>query len=162
MHRKILIAAALATTMISGTAAVASASVRPATTSTENVQIVSTSANPSSEAIIMTGNIAAAGAFVPKGDTGGKAYFPDGSIEVTTHLTGDKESYNPATCLLTVSFTSSFTISDGTGKDAGASGSGTSQGHILAIGKRLSTGKCSMSSYSGYQTVITGQGTATL
>jgi hypothetical protein len=67
--------------------------------------------------------------------------FPKGSFKVA-HTGPAKQTFNPKTCLLTVTGSGTYKISGGTGAYATITGSGTYTLSILAIFPK-SGGKCS-------------------
>ncbi len=108
---------------------------------TENFQIMTTSATSSTLSVIAHGVFTAAGV----NHSGSKVdtlVFPNGSFKLT-HTGKARQTFNPKTCLLTISEKAVITLSGGTGAYKGISGKGTAQASILAIGAK-SGGKCSM------------------
>ena len=108
---------------------------------TENVQIMTTSATSSTFSVIAHGVFTVAGV-----DHSGRKVdtlvFANGSFKMT-HTGKARQTFNPKTCLVTISEKAVITLSGGTGAYKGISGKGTAQASILAIGAK-SGGKCSM------------------
>jgi len=108
---------------------------------TENFQIMTTSATSSTLSVIAHGVFTAAGV----NHSGSKIdtlVFPNGSFKLT-HTGKARQTFNPKTCLVTISEKAVITLSGGTGAYKGICGKGTAQASILAIGAK-SGGKCSM------------------
>ena len=108
---------------------------------TENFQIMTTSATSSTFGVIAHGVFTAAGVD-HSGSKVDTLVFPNGSFKMT-HTGKARQTFNPKTCLLTISEKAVITLSGGTGAYKGISGKGTAQASILAIGAK-SMGKCSM------------------
>jgi hypothetical protein len=147
-HRKRLIAAtgALITAgMISVSGVMAAAAAQPAgraaVSGTEHFQLVSASATSNTALVIASGAFTAH-AVDHMGNKVDTFKFRNGSFKVAHSPGKGPQSFNPKTCLLTVSRHGTYTIGHGTGKYAGISGHGKYQLSILAIGAR-SGGKCS-------------------
>jgi hypothetical protein len=107
---------------------------------TENFQIMTTSATSSTFGVIAHGVFTAAGVD-HSGSKVDTLVFPNGSFKMT-HTGKARQTFNPKTCLLTISEKAVITLSGGTGAYKGISGKGTAQASILAIGAK-SSGKCS-------------------
>jgi hypothetical protein len=70
------------------------------------------------------------------------AVFSNGSFKIAHSKGTGSQSFNPKTCLMTISQHGTYALSGGTGAYAGISGSGKYQLSILAVAAR-SGGKCS-------------------
>jgi hypothetical protein len=156
------IAAAAAAAAMSG-AGIALASTGSAGTSgAESFQMMSTSGTNSASSVIAHGVFTGAGADHEHAHNNGTFVFRNGTVRV--HHTNGKgrQSFNPKTCLLTVSQRGAYRITGGTGKYAGITGGGRYQLSILAVGAR-SGGKCSQSKPPlAFHQVIDASGTASL
>jgi hypothetical protein len=145
--------------VISG-AGLAAASAAPAASGTEHFQAVSTSTS-SRTSIIFTGAFTAGGV-ANVGRTTGTFKFPGGTFKITHSRGTGKQTFNPRTCLLTVSRHGTYTLGHGTGKYAGISGHGTYQLHILAVARRAHS-KCSQSlPPAAFQQIINASGPVSL
>lgn len=94
-----------------GVAASAAPAARPAVSGTEHFQVVGTSATSNTASVIATGVFTAGGV----DHTGARAdtlVFPNGSFKVA-HKGTTTHSFNPKTCLLTVSGHSALTLYGG-------------------------------------------------
>jgi hypothetical protein len=69
--------------------------------------------------------------------------FPDGSLFLTISPTHNGLEYNPQTCVLSGPIFGTYAITGGTAQLAGASGSGTFEGHVFALFGRDAQGRCS-------------------
>jgi hypothetical protein len=127
---------------------------------TENFQIMTTSATSSTLSVIAHGVFTAAGV----NHSGSKVdtlVFPNGSFKLT-HTGKARQTFNPKTCLVTISEKAVITLSEGTGAYKGISGKGTAQASILAIGAK-SGGKCSMTKPPvAFQQIIKATASVTL
>jgi hypothetical protein len=108
---------------------------------TENFQIMTTSATSSTFSVIAHGVFTVAGVD-HSGSKVDTLVFPNGSFKMT-HTGKARQTFNPKTCLVTISEKAVITLSGGTGAYKDISGKGAAQASILAIGAK-SGGKCSM------------------
>lgn len=120
---------------------VAAAAAHTNASGTEQFQLMSTSATSSTSSIIARG-VFTAGGVDHAGSKVDTAVFSNGSFKIAHSKGTGSQSFNPKTCLMTVNQHGTYTLSGGTGKYAGISGSGTYQVSILAVGAR-SGGTCS-------------------
>ena len=120
---------------------VAAAAAHTNASGTEQFQLMSTSATSSTSSIIARG-VFTAGGVDHAGSKVDTAVFSNGSFKIAHSKGTGSQSFNPKTCLMTIKQHGTYTLSGGTGKYAGISGSGTYQVSILAIGAR-SGGTCS-------------------
>jgi hypothetical protein len=128
---------------------------------TENFQIMTTSATAKTASLIATGVFTAGGTASTSGKVSTFA-FPTGTFKVAHSKGTGPQTFNPKTCLLTVSQKGTFALSGGTGAYKGISGKGTYKLSILAIAARVG-GKCSMKKPPvAYQQVIKATGTVKL
>jgi len=159
--RKILVAVvvtASAAAMISG-ASLAAASARPAVSTIEHIQGMSTSATSNKTSVIATGVFTAGGVDIATGATTDIFKFPTGTFKVKHHARAMEEAVNSKTYLFTISGTGTYKLSGGTGSYAGISGHGKYVLRILAVAARNSKGKCSMKATPvAWQQVIKAQG----
>jgi hypothetical protein len=120
--------------------AIASASP---TSGTEHFQLTAVNAQPG--AILARGVFAASGIDYSK-DNRDLAVFSDGAF--TIHHPGGAfhSSLNKKTCLVTFTFTGSYTINNGYGRFQGISGSGTYSGRETGVLPRNANGTCDMNS----------------
>lgn len=125
---------------VSGAAAATAHAARPNASGTEQFQIMTTSTTSPTSSVIARGVFTAGGVDHP-GSNVDTAVFPGGSFKIAHSKGTGKQSFNPKTCLLTISQHGSYKLSGGTGRYAGISGSGKYQVSILAVGAR-SGGKC--------------------
>jgi hypothetical protein len=127
---------------------------------TENFQIVTTSATSSTASVIATGVFTAGGV----DHTGNKVdtfVFSNGTFKVA-HKGPSSQKLNPKTCLLTVVGHGTYKISNGTGKYAKISGSGTYKFNILAVLAKTA-GKCSQTKAPvAFQQIIKASGPVSL
>jgi hypothetical protein len=145
--------------LISGAGLVA-ASAAPAASGTEHFQAVST-ATSSRTSVIFTGAFTAGGV-ASVGRTTGTFTVPGGTFKIRHSRGTGKQTFNPRTCLLTVSRHGTYTLGHGTGKYAGISGHGTYQLHILAVARKAH-GKCSQSlPPAAFQQIINASGPVSL
>lgn len=143
--------------MISG-ASLAAASARPATSTTEHFQGMSTSATSNKSSVIATGVFTAGGVDISTSATTDTFKFPTGTFKVKHHAVHTKQAVNPKTCLFTISQRGTYKLSGGTGSYAGISGHGTYVLSILGVFAR-SKGKCSMTATpAAFQQLIKAQG----
>lgn len=128
---------------VSGVAVASAAShaARPATSGTEQFQLMNTSATSSNSSIIARG-VFTAGGVDHSGSKVDTVVFPKGSFKIAHSKGTGTQHFNPKTCLMTISEKGTYKLSSGTGAYAGISGNGTYQLSILAVGAR-SGGTCS-------------------
>jgi hypothetical protein len=131
-----------AAAVLSG-AGLAAASAAPAASGTEHFQAVSTAPASNKSGIIFTGAFTAGGV-ANVGKTTGTFKLPGGTFKISHHQTSGKSSFNPKTCLLTVSQHGTYTLGHGTDKYTGISGSGKYKLSILAVAQKVH-GTCSQS-----------------
>lgn len=145
--RKILtsaLAAAAAATVVGG-AGLAVASTHSGLSGTENFQMMTTSATATTDSVIAHGVFTAPGVdHESQSNNTAKFVFSNGTVSVKHSPGKGTQNFNPKTCLLTIDFHGTYTITGGSGAYAGITGSGKYQLGILAIGAR-SGGKCSQS-----------------
>ncbi len=122
---------------------VAAASAHTNASGTEQFQVMSTSATSSTSSIIARG-VFTAGGVDHSGNKVDTAVFPGGSFKIAHSKGTGSQSFNPKTCLMTISRHGTYKLSGGTGQYAGISGSGKYQFSILAVAAR-SGGKCTKS-----------------
>lgn len=134
-------AGALAAAGAIAVSGVAAAAAHTNASGTEQFQLMSTSATSSTSSIIARG-VFTAGGVDHAGSKVDTAVFSNGSFKIAHSKGTGSQSFNPKTCLMTVNQHGTYTLSGGTGKYAGISGSGTYQVSILAVGAR-SGGTCS-------------------
>jgi hypothetical protein len=142
--------AAAATVAAAGTIAVtgitgASAAPRtsPAVSGTEHFQLVTTSATASTGRVIAYG-VFTAPAVDHMGNSVDRFVFRNGSFKVRHSPGKGPQSFNPKTCLMTISQHGTYKITGGTGRYARISGHGNYHFTLLLIAAR-SKGKCSQS-----------------
>jgi hypothetical protein len=168
-HRTRLIAAAgaVATAGVIATTGVMAATAaahhgRAAVSGTENFQMMTTSAS-GSLSVIASGVFTAPGTDQenPKAGTS-KFMFPNGTVSLKHSPGKGTQSVNPKTCLVTINFHGTYTLTGGTGAYSGITGGGTYKLSILGIVAR-SGGKCSQSKPPlAFHQVINATGTASL
>jgi hypothetical protein len=169
-HRTRLIAAAgaVATAGVIATTGVMAATAAPhhgraAVSGAENFQMMTTSASGSLSVIASGSVFTAAGTDQenPKAGTS-KFVFPNGSVSLKHSPGKGTQSENPKTCLVTINFHGTYTLTGGTGAYSGITGSGTYKLSILGIAAR-SGGKCAQSKPPlAFHQVINATGTASL
>ena len=126
---------------VSGVAAASAAPHTARASGTEQFQIMTTSATSSTSSIIARG-VFTAGGVDHSGNKVDTAVFSNGSFKIAHSKGTGSQSFNPKTCLMTISLHGTYTLSGGTGAYAGISGSGKYQLSILGVGAR-SGGQCS-------------------
>ncbi len=157
MRKTILAVAAAAAAATMGITGVAAAS---GTTQTEHFSIVSTSFSSSAESIIATGAFTAGGTDI-SGNKVDTATFPRGTIKIA-HTGTQKGSFNPKTCLDSVTGTGTYSLSAGTGAYKGIHGSGTYKLSVRIVANRVA-GKCSMKvKPQAFQLIISASGPVSL
>jgi hypothetical protein len=148
-------AAMLVTTGLAATAALtalalpagASPVAASATSGTEHMQMMTTSATSSKMSMIVYGPLTAAGTD-RQNPNGTDTFLAAGGtigIKHTPVKGGDKQSFNPKTCLLQISEKGTYKLFGGTGKYKGVSGSGTYLMTGIGIGAKLKNGSCNPS-----------------
>jgi len=165
--RLIAAAGAVATAGVITATGVMAASASPhparaAVSGAESFQIMTTSAT-GSPSVITSGVFTAAGTDQENQKAGtAKFTFPNGTVSLKHSPGKGQQSVNPKTCLVTVNFHGTYTITGGTGAYSGVTGSGTYKLNILAIAAR-SGGKCTQSLPPvAFHQVINATGTASL
>ncbi len=142
---------------------VAAATTRPHTATIEHFQEIVASPTSREARVIAYGAFTAAGVDVENSNNTNTFRFPGGSFLVTPRYTVVSEHLSKSTCLLTQNLRLTYTISRGTGKFAGISGSGHGTLSDLEITARNSHGACSARKVPLAQQVIArGQGPVTL
>jgi hypothetical protein len=155
----VAVAGAIAVTGV--TAASAAQRSIPAVSGTEHFQLVTTSATSSTGRVIAYG-VFTAPAVDHMGNSVDKFVFRSGSFKVKHSPGKGPQSFNPKTCLMTISQHGTYKISGGTGAYRGISGHGTYHFTLLLIGAR-SKGKCSQSKPPvAVEEIITASGPVTL
>jgi hypothetical protein len=137
------IVGAVALATVIGSAGLAAASGSPAASGTEHFSLMTTSPSGNRYVVIASGVFTAGGVDVSISGTTDKISLPGGGFKVHHggKLTIIKQSVNPKTCLGTFEAMQHFTISGGTGRYKGISGSGKALITELAIFVRTK-GKC--------------------
>lgn len=156
------IVAAAAAAAMSGAGMALASTGSAATSGAESFQMMSTSGTGSTSSVIAQGLFTEAGVDHQQAHNMDTFVFPNGTVRV--HHTNGKgrQSFNPKTCLLTISQRGGYRITGGTGKYAGISGDGHYVLSILAVGAR-SGGKCVQNKPPvAFHQVINASGTATL
>ena len=124
--------------------------VRPAAvTGTERFQVMSTATNNSPNSpLIAWGVFTGAGVDreISSNAAGTKGVdsfiFSNGKFTVTHTAKTQKQAFNARTCFYSFSETGVFTLSGGTGKYKGISGSGKYALTVIGIGPKLKSGAC--------------------
>lgn len=156
------IAAAAAAAAISGAGIALASTGSAATSGAQSFQLMSTSATSTTSSVIAHGVFTGAAVDHQQAHNMDTFVFSNGTVRV--HHTNGKgrQSFNPKTCLMTISQRGDYRITGGTGKYAGITGGGRYQLSILAVGAR-SGGKCSQSKAPvAFHQVINASGTAAL
>ncbi len=125
------------------TAASAAPRTNPAVAGTEHFQFVITNARSSTAPVIAYGVFTGA-AVDHQGNSIDRFVFRNGSFKVRHSAGKGPQSFNPKTCLMTLSQRGTYKIFGGTGAYAGISGHGIYHLSSLIIGAR-SKGTCSQS-----------------
>jgi hypothetical protein len=156
------IAAAAAAAAMSG-AGIALASTGSAGTSgAQSFQLMTTSSTSSGGSIIARGVFTRAGVDHEQAHNNATFVFSNGTVRLHHSAGKGPQSFNPKTCLLTVSERGTYRLTGGTGKYAGITGGGHYQLSILAVGAR-SGGKCTQNKPPlAFHQVINASGTAAL
>jgi hypothetical protein len=136
--------AATAAIAVPSAASLAAASARSgaAVSGTEHFQLMTTSATATTIPVIAYGLFTAAGVD-HTGNNVDTLVFRNGSFKINHAHVPVKQTFNPKTCLLTVTGSGPVTLFGGTGAFKGISGKPVAALSILAIAAR-SNGKCSM------------------
>jgi hypothetical protein len=164
-HKHLLVAVgtavascAMAVCGLTAASAANSAGTRPVVSGSEKFYAMTTSPTSSRYSAIATG-VFTAGGFDDSGRTADTLHFPGGTFRVNHGATHGTQVLNPRTCLFTARQKGAYTISGGTGRYAGISGSGTAVISILGVGARNSKGQCSQNlTPVAWQQVISGKG----
>ena len=109
---------------------------------TEHFQIMTTSETARTTHVIASGVFTAGGTDV-SGNKSDTIIFSGGTFKIRHFAGHGKQSFDPATCLLTINLHGTYKLKDGTGTYAGISGHGRYHLRILAVAARNSNGKCS-------------------
>jgi hypothetical protein len=126
-----------------GSATFAAPRTSPAIAGTEHFQLVT--ANPSSStAPVIAYGVFTGAAVDHQGNSVDRFVFRNGSFKVRHSPGKGPQSFNPKTCLMTISQHGTYKIIGGTGRYAGISGHGKYHITLLLIAAR-SKGKCSQS-----------------
>jgi hypothetical protein len=138
-----LAAAAILSSGVGLAAANASTTAAPAKSGTEHLSLMSTERSGARLVVIASGLFTAGGVDV-SGNTTDKVVLPGGTFKVVhkgqAHVITQK--FSPATCLGSFVARAPLTISGGTGKYKGISGSGHALLHFYFLAKRT-RGHCS-------------------
>ena len=138
------------------------ASAAPSTAATEHFQIMTTSVNSNPRVIAYGAFAGAAVDHQHEAINTDTIVFASGSFKIKHSPGTGKQSFNPKTCVLTVSEHGTYTLGHGTGSYAGISGHGTFRLSVLEIAAR-SKGACSMHEKPvAFQLLINAQGPAHL
>jgi hypothetical protein len=149
------LAVAAGAVLITGLAA---ASAAPSAAATEHFQIMTTSVNSNPRVIAYGAFTGAAVDHQHEAINTDTFKFVSGSFKIKHSPGTGKQSFNPKTCVLTVSEHGTYTLGHGTGSYAGISGHGTFKLSILEIAAR-SKGNCSMNRKPvAFQSLINAQG----
>jgi hypothetical protein len=136
----------LAPASASPTRPAASPAAKPAVSlsasGTEHFQIMTTSETARKTHVIADGVFTAGGADV-SGSKTDTIMFSGGTFKIRHFAGHGKQSFDPATCLLTINERGTYKLKDGTGTYAGISGHGRYHLRILSVAARNSKGKCS-------------------
>ena len=126
-----------------GVAMASSHGTHPAVSGTEHFQMMTTSATSPTDSVIATGLFTAPGADHENQNNNTSLFvLPGGTIKIHHSSGTGRQSFNPGTCLATISEHGTYRITGGTGRYAGITGGGHYQLSILAVAAR-SHGKCS-------------------
>jgi hypothetical protein len=143
-------AAAASMLVVGGGLAVANASphgsASPATSGTEHLYLMTTSAASNKASLIVSGVFTANGVDIEGNGPTDTVRLPGGTFKIHHPAGGPpgKPKVNALTCFVTISGSARFTINGGTGKFAGLTGAGKALVTIVGILGR-SHGKCSES-----------------
>jgi hypothetical protein len=136
------IVAAAASAAVGGAGIAAASTHSAGTTGTESFQLMTTSGTGSTSSVIARGVFTGAAVDHEHAHNTATFVFSNGTVRLHHSNGKGRQSFNPKTCLLTISQRGDYRITGGTGKYAGISGHGRYQLSILAVGAR-SGGKCS-------------------
>ena len=156
------IAAAAAAAAMSGAGIALASTGSAGTAGAESFQLMTTSATSPTSSVIAHGVFTGAAVDHQQAHNMDTFVFKNGTVRVH-HANGKgRQSFNPKTCLMTISQRGGYRITGGTGKYAGITGGGRYQLSILAVGAR-SGGKCSQNKPPvAFHQVINASGTAAL
>lgn len=133
----------------------------PAVSGTEHFQLMTTSATATTVPVIAYGVFTAAGVD-HVGNNVDTLVFRNGSFKINHAHVPARQTFNPKTCLLTVTGSGPVTLFGGTGAFKGISGKPVAALSILAIAAR-SNGKCSMTKPpAAFQQLIKASGKISL
>jgi hypothetical protein len=158
-----LLAAFLAAVAIGGTG-MAVASAGPAGSSrhgTEEFVLMDSSTRSLVFSVIATGLFTDGGA-INIDSAKGEAKLGAGTFRVHTKTGPARQKLNSATCLRTITARGTYTLSDGTGRYAGISGSGRFITSGRIVFPRTAHGTCASSHPLAFQGIITLHGPVTL
>lgn len=116
---------------------VAHADSRPTSVAAERFLLVLAGVPGSSGTVIATGAITDTGTITPADGDVETFTFPDGTLRLTTSTTTQVELPRPPLCVTRFTSTGTWQVLDGTGRFAGASGSGRSTDSGATIGPAL-------------------------
>jgi hypothetical protein len=156
------IAAAAAAAALSGAGIALASTGSTGASGAESFQLMSTSGTGSTSSVIAHGVFTGAAVDHQQAHNMDTFVFSNGTVRV--HHTNGKgrQSFNPKTCLMTISQRGDYRLTGGTGKYAGISGGGHYQLSILAVGAR-SGGKCTQNKPPvAFHQVINASGRASL
>src|SRR5579872_6966794 len=136
------IAAAAAAAAVSGAGIALASTGSAATSGAQSFQLMSTSGTSPTSSVIARGVFTGAGVDHEHAHNNATFVFRNGTIRLHHSAGKGPQSFNPKTCLLTISQRGTYRLTGGTGKYAGITGGGHYQLSILAVGAR-SGGKCS-------------------
>ena len=147
--RKLLtvaVTAAAAAVLASGTGLAVAAThhdapARPAASGTEHFQLMSDN-NSNRDALVASGAFTAGGVDIQGKGNVDLVKLPGGTFKITHRQTGGTQHFNPRTCLMVIKQTAGYMLSDGTGRYAGISGSGTATVNGIGVGGRNHQGRC--------------------
>jgi hypothetical protein len=153
----------LAMLTAAGGASLAAASTAAARSATLHLQFMSTSPTSNTDTVIATGLVTAGGTDVEGAHNVGVLRLPGGTIRARHSAGTGPQSFNPRTCLLTVSLHGTYKLLGGTGRYAGITGHGTYRLSILGVAARTSKGTCSQAKPAvAWEMIIGASGPATL
>lgn len=156
------IAAAAAAAAMSGAGIALASTGSAATSGAQSFQMMSTSSTSSASSVIARGVFTGAGVDHEHAHNNATFVFRNGTVRLHHSAGKGPQSFNPKTCLLTISERGTYRLTGGTGKYAGITGGGHYQLSILAVAAR-SGGKCSQSKPPlAFHQVINASGTAAL
>ena len=144
-------------------AAAAPHPARAAVSGTETFQTMTTTAN-GPVSVIASGAVFTAGGTDQENQQARTSVFtfPKGTVDLKHSPGTGTQTVNPKTCLVTINFHGTYTITGGTGAYSGITGSGTYKLNILGIAAKVG-GKCDPNKAPlAIHQVINGTGTASL